>query len=98
MAVPIEDGVLVDRLVGEVLATTLADNTKTRLLQPDGTYRRVRPARGQPSRRSQFEFIALANNGAARETGSARRKSKYPQVRLAARPAGLEKVSAVQTR
>jgi polyphosphate kinase len=97
VAIPIEDGVLVDRIVGEVLATTLGDNTKTRLLQPDGTYRRVRPGRGQPSRRSQFEFIALANNGAARETGSARRKSKYPQVRLAARPAGLNKVSAAQT-
>jgi polyphosphate kinase len=98
VAVPIEDGVLVDRLVHEVLTTTLDDNTKTRLLQADGAYRRVCPGRGQPSRRSQFEFIALANNGAALETGSARRKSKYPQVRLAERPAGLEKVSGAQTR
>jgi polyphosphate kinase len=98
VAVPIEDGVLADRLVGEVLATTLDDNTKTRLLQPDGIYRRVRPARGQPSRRSQFEFIALANNGTGKETGSARRKTKYPQVRLAARPPGLDKVSTVQKR
>jgi len=97
VAIPIEDGVLVDRIVGEVLATTLGDNTKTRLLQPDGTYRRVHPARGQPSRRSQFEFIALANNGAERETGSARRKSKYPQVRLAARPARLDQERGTNT-
>ena len=39
----------------------LADNVKARELQPDGTYRRVAPARpGEPSIRSQLEFQNMA--------------------------------------
>jgi polyphosphate kinase len=59
-AFPIEDGVLRERLITEVLGTCLADNAKARHLQPDGNYRPPKPAPKTVSRRSQFEFIALA--------------------------------------
>jgi hypothetical protein len=60
---------------------------KARLLQPDGKYRRTRPARGEKLRRSQTEFMALANGAEQTQTKRAPRKSRYPQVKLASRPA-----------
>jgi polyphosphate kinase len=59
-AFPIEDGILRERVIGEILAISLADNTKARLLQPDGTYQLLRPDPRNPARRSQSEFMALA--------------------------------------
>src|SRR5207302_4430351 len=41
LGIPIEDGVLRERIVHEILAVSLADNAKSRFLQPDGSYRRV---------------------------------------------------------
>ncbi len=90
VAFPIEDGVLADRIVAQVLATSLADNVKARLLQSDGTYRRARPARGETPHRSQFEFISLAEDLDTPLPPRVGSKSKYPQVRLASRPAALE--------
>jgi len=87
VAFPIEDGVLRERLMGEILAATLSDNTKARLLRPDGTYRHVSVAKGEPARRSQVEFIQLARDGEKAQTERAVRKSRYPQVKLAPRPA-----------
>src|SRR5207244_511109 len=55
---PIEDGVLRDRLINEIMATTLADNTKARILSKDGSYHMM--AKHGKAHRSQFEFIALA--------------------------------------
>jgi polyphosphate kinase len=86
LAFPIEDGVLRERLIGEILAVTLADNTKARILQGDGTYVRATPKRGEKARRSQFEFIALASA----EDGSRRKKTggkgRFPQVKLSPSP------------
>jgi polyphosphate kinase len=50
MAFPIEDGRLADRLISEVLAISFADNSKAHELQGDGSYRRMRPAKGEPIR------------------------------------------------
>jgi polyphosphate kinase len=57
---PIEDPALRSRIIDEILATNLADNIKARVLQPDGTYRRVQPEPGEPVVRSQVEFQKLA--------------------------------------
>jgi polyphosphate kinase len=57
---PIEDGNLIDRLKNELLELQLADNTKARLLQPDGTYLLLNPGKKEVPRRSQTEFIELA--------------------------------------
>ncbi len=57
---PIEDGVLRDRIINDVLGVSLRDNSKSRLLQPDGSYRRCQPAEGEDMRLSQKEFMANA--------------------------------------
>ena len=58
---PIEDPELKARLVDGILGVVLADNVKARELQPDGTYRRVAPAKpGEPTIRSQVEFQNMA--------------------------------------
>ncbi len=87
LAFPIEDGILRERLIREVLDHSLADNVKARLLQPDGSYRRARPAKGQPQRRSQFEFIALAaiEDKSPLHAGNSK-TTRFPQVKLAAPP------------
>jgi polyphosphate kinase len=84
LAFPIEDGVLQDRIIREILAISLADNTKARILQPDGTYRRARPARGSKPRRSQAEFIARVMNGEVSPNGQP--TFTFPQVKLARSP------------
>jgi polyphosphate kinase len=85
LAFPIEDGVLRERLIGEILATSLADNTKARILQFDAAYRRAAPERGQKARRSQVDFIALASGEGARRN-RATAKSRFPRVKLAPSP------------
>jgi polyphosphate kinase len=47
IAFPIEDGNLRERLIREVLGTSLADNTKARLLRPDGSYGKPAPAKSE---------------------------------------------------
>jgi polyphosphate kinase len=64
---PIEQPDLKQRLIEEILKTTLADNVKARELLPDGTYRRVTPAPGEPAVRSQQRFLQLAEESAARQ-------------------------------
>lgn len=61
---PIEDPALKTRVIDEILAISLADNVKARELQPDGTYKRVEPAPGEPLVRSQVEFQNLAREHA----------------------------------
>src|SRR5262249_9009342 len=64
---PIEQPDLKDRLINEILATTLADNSKASDLLADGTYRRVEAAPGAARVRSQQRFLQLAEESAARQ-------------------------------
>jgi polyphosphate kinase len=57
---PIEDPALRRRILEQVLAVQLADNVKASVLNSDGRYERVPRAKGEPSRSSQEDFIALA--------------------------------------
>jgi polyphosphate kinase len=58
---PIEDPRLQNRIVDGILGVALMDNVKARVLQPDGTYRRISPASaGEPIIRSQIEFQNMA--------------------------------------
>jgi len=57
---PIETPELKNRLIREILATSLADNTKARLLRPDGRYERLQPLDGQRPIRSQACFLEMA--------------------------------------
>ena len=90
LAFPVEDGVIADRLYNEILATTLGDNVKRRVLQSDGTYRAVRPARGEPERRSQAGFMAMALQDEPGGRKPRRRMTRHPEVKLAPRPTILD--------
>lgn len=52
---PIDEPRLRQRII-EMLRIKLSDNTKARELQPDGSWKRVRPRRGEPRVESQVEF------------------------------------------
>jgi polyphosphate kinase len=82
---PVEDGVLRERIIREILATTLADNVKSRVLKPDGSYRRSAPAKGEPLHRSQAEFIDLARNETMRAK-TVDHTVQFPKVKLVASP------------
>lgn len=78
---PIEDGILCDRIQREILGITLADNTKARMLGPDGVYRRAKISAGESPRRSQSDFIALT---VPKKKENA--PGKYVQVEVTPRP------------
>lgn len=61
---PIEAAELKQRLIGEILAISLADNTKMRELLPDGSYRRISREANQPAIRSQDRFLEIAAQNA----------------------------------
>ncbi len=58
---PIEEPRLRNQIVEGILGVVLSDNVKARLLNPDGTYRRIAtPRDGEPVIRSQVEFQNMA--------------------------------------
>jgi len=57
---PVEDAALKSRILNEILTIEMADNVKARELQPDGTYRRLKPENGQPPLNSQSWFMERA--------------------------------------
>ena len=60
---PIENIDLKARIINEILMTYLNDNVKARLMQPDGSYVRLKPKDGQQPLRSQSALIAIARSG-----------------------------------
>jgi polyphosphate kinase len=66
---PIETPELKNRLIHEILATTLSDNVKARELLPDGSYRKVTPKSDEPLVRSQEKFMELAKIASERRPG-----------------------------
>jgi polyphosphate kinase len=74
IAYPVEDPAVKERILDEVLATSLGDNVKARILRPDGQYERVLPGTngtGATPLRSQERFMALARRVAAPEAQAA---------------------------
>ncbi len=63
---PIEPPELKNRLIKEILPTTLADNVKARELLSDGTYQRLPVDPSTPRMRSQERFLEIAAENAAR--------------------------------
>ncbi|MDR3746031.1 MAG: polyphosphate kinase 1 [Acidobacteriaceae bacterium] len=56
---PVEDPALATRLRDEILTAYLADNTKARLLQPDGSY--IRPPHEDPAFNAQNHLMSLSS-------------------------------------
>jgi polyphosphate kinase len=83
---PIEDGNLRERVIKDILGTVLADNTKAWILRGDGTYERTRPAAGSKARRSQIEFLAMADAEGSSRPKSIDGKTRFARVRLARSP------------
>ena len=74
IAYPVEDPAVKERILDEVLATSLGDNVKARILRPDGQYERVLPGTngtGSVPLRSQERFMALARRAVTPEAQAA---------------------------
>jgi polyphosphate kinase len=56
VAFPIENPVLRDEIVNSVLPKFLHDRVKARELQPDGSYRRLKPEGTEPREQAQLQF------------------------------------------
>jgi polyphosphate kinase len=56
VAFPIMDPALRDRVINEVLPNFLTDRVKARELQPDGSYRRLKPEGTEPRVQAQWQF------------------------------------------
>ena len=67
---PIEQEDLKQRLIQEILAISLSDNAKARILQPDGSWKRTEFKPDEPRVRSQEKFLELAKTSVARRLGS----------------------------
>lgn len=77
---PIENSVLRERIIKEILPTSLADNVKASFLRGDGSYSRAVSTNGDKPRRSQAEFIALTSAQQPAKRKAASSKTKFPQV------------------
>jgi polyphosphate kinase len=55
---PVESPALRKRILNEIIPAYSADNVKSRELQADGTYRRIKPKDSQPTYRCQEELLA----------------------------------------
>jgi len=56
VAFPLENPLLRDQIVKEVLPNLLNDRVKARELQPDGSYRRLKPEGKEPRAQAQWHF------------------------------------------
>ena len=83
---PVEDPALRERIVTQILALQLADNTKASLLAPDGTY--ARPARKKDAdlRGSQVEFMALALGEKKTRRAPRPAKRAFPKIQVVRSP------------
>jgi polyphosphate kinase len=82
---PIDTPELKQRLIREIMTISLGDNEKTRELLPDGSYRRVTLAPGQPPLRSQQRFLEIALQNAARRLAEVPAPTTEPAVPRAQR-------------
>ncbi len=57
LMVPIETPALVTRILREIIPVYLADNTRARVMTPDGSFRLIQPAPGEPAVRCQAYFL-----------------------------------------
>ncbi len=91
LAFPIEDGVLRERIISEILGVSLADNTKARFLQPDGSHRRATPGPGAKPYNSQAQFMALTASGGTEMREPVDGKGRFPVVKIAPSPFAVPK-------
>src|SRR5205809_1274962 len=74
VAFPIETPALRDQIINDVIPTVLNDRVKARELQPNGTYRRLKPEGPEPSRQAQWQFREVSRERMKKLTGSKKQK------------------------
>jgi polyphosphate kinase len=70
LAFPVENPTLREQIINEVLPSFLNDRVKARELQPDGSYRRLRPEGSEPRAQAQWHFREVSRERAKKMTGS----------------------------
>ena len=70
VAFPIETPALRDQIINDVIPTFLHDRVKARELQPDGTYRRLKPEGPEPRRQAQWQFREVSRERTKKLSGS----------------------------
>jgi polyphosphate kinase len=76
IAFPLSDAALRDRIINEVLPNFLHDRVKSRELQPDGSYRRLKPEGKEPRAQAQWHFRERSRE----RMKKARPKAKSPKL------------------
>jgi polyphosphate kinase len=79
---PVEDPALRDRIINQILAIQLADNTKASILGTDGTYSRPPRKKEAEPRHSQVEFMALALGESKARRVHRPVKRAYPKMQV----------------
>ncbi|MFN2541536.1 MAG: polyphosphate kinase 1 [Chthoniobacterales bacterium] len=79
VAFPVETPALRDQMVNEVIPTVLNDRVKARELQPDGTYRRLKPEGPEPRRQAQWQFREVSRER-TRKLGGSKRKARADKL------------------
>src|SRR6059036_2668206 len=70
LAFPVENPTFRDQIINEVLPSFLNDRVKARELQPDVSYRRLKPEGSEPSAQAQWHFREVSRERAKKMTGS----------------------------
>jgi polyphosphate kinase len=70
LAFPVENPILRDQIINEVLPSFMHDRVKARELQPDGTYRRLKPEGTEPRAQAQWHFREVSRERAKKMTRS----------------------------
>src|SRR5213080_628448 len=70
VAFPIETPPLRDHIINEVLPRFLNDRVKSRELQPDGSYRRLKPEGPEPRSQAQWHFREVSRERVKKMSGS----------------------------
>jgi polyphosphate kinase len=78
IAFPLTAPALRDRVIHEILPNFLLDRVKARELQPDGTYRRLKPEGKEPRAQAQWHFRERSRE----QTKKQSKAKKQPGIRL----------------
>jgi len=73
LAFPVENATLRNQIINEVLPSFLHDRVKARELQPNGTYRRLKPEGSEPRAQAQWHFREVSRERTKKMTGSKKR-------------------------
>jgi polyphosphate kinase len=89
LAFPIDNPALRDGVINEVLPRFLDDRVKARELQPDGSYRRLKPEGKEPRSQAQWHFRERSRAQTKKQT----RPKKEPAAKLIPLPLAKTKPS-----